>query len=434
MKTQTISNAQASQSDQTPDAQKTNTPSLQYSSNFGVIAGYLPQDAAFLDQWVEDTVEEAKSQTLAAYEPTVAALETLIDADAVVRMYVAEMIEQVPAPYKKITSIEELLQALNYIIQRAPQYNPDPSKGNFFPVSALFVRMMYTPAGLDAMRNAAFNNALANILQAWCAYLDSPASQDVLNEGEFGWLSPSAYQYNDLKEFVIPDQSAPHWGFASFNAYFHREIKAECRPVSDPDNPKVIVSANDGTAYRIASKVKRFDQFWIKSQPYSLSNMLDGEYVDQFVGGDVFQSFLSGADYHRWRAPIDGIIRRAKVVPGLMFSELESMGYDPSAGTLSQAYESSVNTRGLVFIESEDPAISLVCVMPIGITEISSVTISVKEGQTVKKGEELGYFSYGGSSMCLIFQPGTIKKFTIPDPNGNNGSPIEVNAQIALSN
>ena len=412
------------------------------SQFYGVLAGCMPPNLEQIDAWLEAIVNKiaTKKQETAttSYQPSVQKLADLIKTDGIVRMYVTEMIDQVPDEYKTIENIEQLLDTLDYIIQNAPEYNPNPEERNFFPMSSLFVRMMYTPAGADAFRNEAFNGAIRNILQAWCSFLDSQYSQCVLNTGETGWLSPSAYEYNKLDEFIIPNREAPHWGFESFNAYFHRQIKPECRPVDEPHNPKVIVSANDGTVYQIARNVKELDKFWLKSQPYSLVNMLDNsEYTKQFVGGDVFQSFLSGADYHRWRSPIDGIVKDAKVVNGLMFSELRSEGYDDTAGTHSQGCEASINTRGLVFIESEDPTIGMVCVIPIGITEISSVTIEVIVGQRVKKGDELGYFSYGGSSMCLVFQPGAINHFTVESPsegNNDNGEQIKVNARIAIAN
>ena len=124
-------------------------------------------------------------------------------------------------------------------------------------------------------------------------------------------------------------------------------------------------------------------------------------------------------------------------VDGLMFSDAESAGPDPTAATYSQGYEASVNTRGLVFIESGDPVIGMVCVMPIGITEISSVSFKVQAGDTVAKGAELGYFSYGGSSMAVVFQPGAIQSFTVPpntSGNQDSGPPIYVNAQLAIAN
>lgn len=412
-----------------------------YRHRFGRIAGYLPTSRESVDEWLralKRELDDARSQgRKKAPSAAVAALGRLIAVNGIVRMYVEQMIDEVPPGHKTVANVDELLEALNHIVTTAPLYNPDPNKLNNFPVSSLFTYMMMTPGGEAAFRDEAFNGALRTILKEWCVFLDSERSLYVLNEGEDGWLSPSAFWYNKLYEFVIPDRAAPHWGWASFNAYFHRQIKADWRPVTKPDDPKVIVSANDGTVYNIASNVKPIDRFWLKGQPYSLVNMLHHEHLERFIGGDVFQSFLSGADYHRWRAPIDGVVRKAQVVDGLMFSDAETAGYDPTAATYSQGYEAAVNTRGLVFIESEDPLIGMVCVMPIGITEISSVTITVAEGAAVKKGDELGYFSYGGSSMCLVFQPGTIDHFTVPnrppDVNPDDGPPIQVNAQIAVA-
>jgi len=418
-----------------------------YNNLFGRVAGYLPTDRGAVDLWQKNLLKELAKARKKGEEkemtPGVRALAALLEQDGIARMYVTQMIEEVPRRYRQIQTVEELLAALNHIITTAPLYNPDPKKGNFFPMSSLFTYMMMTRSGEAAFRYGPFNDALRGILKEWCQFLDSPESRYVLNRGKYGWLSKSAWAYNKLYEFVIPDPAGEHGGFASFNAYFHREIKAECRPITDPHDKKVIVSANDGTVYKIARNVKRQDRFWLKGQPYSLEDMLTlspetAPLIDRFVGGDVFQSFLSGADYHRWRAPVAGKVHYAKVVDGLMFSDAESAGVDTTAGTYSQGYEASVNTRGLVFIDSGDAAIGMVCVMPIGITEISSVTITVEQGQEVSKGAELGYFSYGGSSMCLVFQPGAIQRFTVknrrPGTNPDAGPAIQVNAQIAVAN
>ncbi|MDB5071224.1 MAG: phosphatidylserine decarboxylase [Candidatus Eremiobacteraeota bacterium] len=112
----------------------------------------------------------------------------------------------------------------------------------------------------------------------------------------------------------------------------------------------------------------------------------------------------------------------------------------PSRDVLSEGYYAAVNTRGLVFVESDDPVISMVRVIPIGITEISSVTIEVAIGQKLAKGDELGCFSYGGSSLCLVFKQGAINEFTMGDPppkpvtDPTSGPAVEVNAQIAIAN
>ncbi len=409
-----------------------------YRNTFGYLAGYLPRDRGAVDAWFKALRVDMAAARAAGRKtkpsPAVAALGVLLTRDGIARMYVQKMIDEVPPdtpPASRVSGIPDLLLALQHIVTTAPLY----TSGNTFPMSTLFTYMMMTPAGEGAFRNAAFNEGIRRVLKEWCAFLDSEASLYVITPEE--WLSPDAFWTNKLYEFVIPDKTAPHGGFTSFNDYFHREIKLDFRPLAAPDDPKVIVSANDGKVYSIARGVKPLDTFWAKGQPYSLENILDSEHVERFIGGDVFQSFLSGADYHRWRAPVSGVIRQARIVNGLMFSNAESAGPDLTAGTYSQGYQASVNTRGLVFIESEDPVIGMVCVIPIGITEISSVTITAKVGDRVNKGDELGFFSYGGSTLCLVFQPGAVDHYTVPnrapDTNPDDGPPIQVRGQIAVA-
>jgi phosphatidylserine decarboxylase len=406
---------------------------------FGYRAGYLPRDRRSIGAWNRELREMLASGPHAP-RGAVAELGALIETNPIIRMYVSEMIEQAPEENDKaVHNTRELLHALELITVTAPLYNQDPNKRNAFPMSSLFAYMMMTPAGEAVFRNGDFNRGLKGVLQQWCAYLDSPESAHVLNEHPHGWLSTFAYQDMKLWEFQL-DRSKPHWGFASYNDYFHREIRPEARPIAAPGDPKVIVSPNDGNLVTIARDIKPQDRFWLKAEPYSLVDMLDrSEHWERFVGGYVFQSFLSGANYHRWHAPIDGTVRSAHVVDGLMFSEAESAGFDPQAGVLSEGYDATVNTRGLIFIESDDPNIGMVCVIPIGITEISSVQIRVKEGDRVRKGDELGFFSYGGSSMAIVFQRGAIDHFTVPTPpplpvvDPTSGPPLFVNAQIAVA-
>jgi len=412
-----------------------------YAHLTAVFAGHLPASRAALDEWHAQLALELVGASASEDRIlSVSALAALIKRDGIVRMHVEQMLDQAlhirhePGEPVLASDVPELLAVLDHIVKLAPPFAPPPSGPHAFPMSNLFVYMMMTPAGEAAFRLPAFNDALRAITAEWCQYLDSPDSANVLNEGPAGWLSEAGYKYCALDQFVIPDRAKPHWGWGSYNAFFHREVKASERPIADPGDPKVIVSANDGTLYAIARGVKATDSFWLKGQPYSLVNILnaDEERVRQFAGGDVFQSFLSGSNYHRWHAPIDGIVRSAELVEGLMFSDLEAAGYDIDAGVKSLGYEASVNTRGLVYVESPDPKIGTVCVIPIGITEISSITFSVKAGDEVTKGQELGRFSYGGSTLAVLFQPGAVSRFTAGTPEKRPA--IKVNAQIAIAN
>ena len=89
-------------------------------------------------------------------------------------------------------------------------------------------------------------------------------------------------------------------------------------------------------------------------------------------------------------------------------------------------------TRALIFIEADNPEIGLMCVIPVGMAEVSSCEITVYEGQHVKKGDQLGMFHFGGSTHCLMFRPGVRLDFDFrgqtPGPAASN---IPVNARIA---
>ena len=64
---------------------------------------------------------------------------------------------------------------------------------------------------------------------------------------------------------------------------------------------------------------------------------------------------------------------------------------------------SAISTRQVFIIEADNKNIGHVAVIEIGIVEISSVHPVVKEGDHIGKGEELGYFQYGGSSYAMVF-------------------------------
>ena len=68
--------------------------------------------------------------------------------------------------------------------------------------------------------------------------------------------------------------------------------------------------------------------------------------------------------------------------------------------------------------------------------EISSCVIDrrIKHGARVAKGDELGYFQYGGSTVCCIFASGVIDTFAlgaIPEPDYPYPPVLRVNALLA---
>ena len=210
------------------------------------------------------------------------------------------------------------------------------------------------------------------------------------------------------------DPTMPHYGFKSWDDFFTREFREGVRPVASPDDPQVIVNACESAPYKIQYNVKRRDRFWIKGQPYSINFMLANDpLTEKFVGGTVYQAFLNAYSYHRWHSPVDGKILKSYVVDGSYYSEAQCMKSDPAGPNESQGYITEVATRGLIFIEADNPAIGLMCFIAIGMAEVSTCDIKVFDGQHVKKGQQLGMFHFGGSTYCLLFRSGVNLTFDL---------------------
>lgn len=104
------------------------------------------------------------------------------------------------------------------------------------------------------------------------------------------------------------------------------------------------------------------------------------------------------------------------MVSGSYFSEVK--GFDPNGLDDSQPYITQVATRALIFIESNNPLIGLMCFVGVGMSEVSSCEISVRKGDSVKKGDQIGLFHFGGSTHCLIFRPSVSLAFNLTDVDG----------------
>jgi phosphatidylserine decarboxylase len=267
--------------------------------------------------------------------------------------------------------------------------------------------------------NKEVNAHLRRILNTWAEFLATPESRYTLSKTEGGWLSPEALQAmpNFVDDFIC-DPVEEYFGFNSWDDFFTRRFREGARPVDAPEDDSVITNACESTPYKIDYNVKERDTFWIKGEPYSLRHMLNNDpLTSQFIGGTVFQSYLSELDYHRWHSPIDGMIVKIVSVPGTYFAISPSLGFetsddpDPFSYGYSQGFMSSVATRMLIFIRADNPAIGLMLLSAVGMVEVSSCEATVQEGERVKKGGQLGMFHFGGSSYVMIFRPETKVEF-----------------------
>ena len=158
--------------------------------------------------------------------------------------------------------------------------------------------------------------------------------------------------------------------------------------------------------------------------------------ASHFAGGTIYQAFLSALSYHRWHSPVSGVVRRAFVADGTYFSEplFESTssaqgGIDEKGISLAQGYLTALATRAIIVIEADNPAIGLMAFIGVGMDEVSTCEITVKEGQHIKKGDQTGMFHFGGSSHCLLFRKG-VKVEGFPEVGREPNVPVR--SQVAV--
>jgi len=415
------------------------------------VGRWLPYDQATLTNWVNRLIESAESAPADKVpHPVIPEFRDLIDRDPVVRMYLTQMIEQAPVVKRptdprwffpvNLQSLDQLLRLLDHVLGESLPFGGSEFPFVGIPIGAILDWCMGTPAGNAAFRNEAVNAMFRKILDAFGQFLSSPESRYVLNDSPTGWKCAEAIALTGMDDCVY-DPADRYWGFASWNDFFIRRFKDGARPIADPDDDKAIVSSCESTPYAIATNVNRHDNFWIKTQPYSLQDMLANDVLtDQFVGGTVYQAFLDVYNYHRWHAPVGGTIRNAYLVPGTYYSEADTEGEDPVAPVHSQGYLAHVAARALIFIDADDPVIGLMCVIPVGMAEVSSCVFApkIKPGYKVTKGEEIGHFLFGGSTHCLVFRPGAIANFSLgaipAEVTSPNPPVVRLGTRIATAN
>ncbi len=219
----------------------------------------------------------------------------------------------------------------------------------------------------------------------------------------------------------------------TFNQFFARRLKSpNQRPIAAPGDPSVVASPADSIpqgTWVIDAQSRITDPAGVAIKTATVMSIADlmgtqSRYRNAFAGGTFTHFFLDTGDYHRYHFPLDGVVRELAVLPG---QELAGGSITWDAANKRYAFDpssigwQSLERRGVVVLETESHG--LVAVVPIGMSPVSSVNFdaNLKVGTHVRKGEELGYFLFGGSDFILLFQAGY--SFTLDSPrNGGNGA------------
>ena len=186
--------------------------------------------------------------------------------------------------------------------------------------------------------------------------------------------------------------------FTSFNDFFYRKLKPEARPVDNA--PDSVVFSADGRHLGF-SKASEVGGVFVKGQKFDLGKLLeDDNLAAHFADGAAVFSRLCPVDYHRFHFPVAGVPGNARLINGLLYS-VNPLALRDRLAILCE------NKRFVTEIETEQ--LGKVLVLEIGATNVGSVNHTFVPTRPVKKGEEKGYFAFGGSATFTIFEPGRVK-------------------------
>ena len=253
---------------------------------------------------------------------------------------------------------------------------------------------------------------------SWGEYLSTPESWNddyfnaVVESGDFGF---SEGWYGDENRWK------------TFNEFFARHlISPDVRPIAETELVAPADSKPQGI-WKINEKgdIIQPEGVLIKSRQFNrVSDLLgpDSSYGDAFAGGTLTHTFLDVNDYHRYHFPVSGTVVEMNKIPamdaagGITVWDEESGRYVLQSQVIGWQ---AIETRDSIVLDTD---YGLVAIIPVGMSQVSSCnfTEGLSVGDKVDKGDELGYFLFGGSDIVMIFQDGVDVNMVVPE-DGNGG-------------
>jgi phosphatidylserine decarboxylase len=288
---------------------------------------------------------------------------------------------------KGLESLERFYAFLNDMLTHIP------SEKELMPDVRRFYFVLSQSPG-DILRNdPAFNEWINRFVAEKGNFMDTGQSTATLQT------------FIDNPEYKIDDYIKGPSGWLSYNQFLARQLKPGKRPIAGRCDNSIIVSPAD-SEFKGQWPVTDKSTLTVKGNDYKVSSLLEGSnYKNKFDGGIFTHSFLSITDYHRFHMPVPGIVREVKHTPARTWVNEAKKPNGELENTDDVGFQFT-HTRGHIIVESPN---GLVAVIPVGMGHISSVILNAEVGVHLEKGEEFGYFAFGGSDMIMLFEPGKME-------------------------
>ena len=197
-----------------------------------------------------------------------------------------------------------------------------------------------------------------------------------------------------INEYQIDMSDYKQQDYLSFNSFFTRKIITDKRPIALLEN--VLISPADAklSVYPINEQLA----LNIKNSLYSVNSLLqDDTLSNEFKNGLCLVFRLTVDDYHRYCFIDNGKVIKQKSILGC----LHTVG--PISAQKNNVY--SENNREYVVIETDN--FSKVIQMEVGALLVGKIVNY--EVSSFSKGQEKGYFEFGGSTIILLFKEDTVR-------------------------
>ncbi|NOX99240.1 MAG: phosphatidylserine decarboxylase [Verrucomicrobia bacterium] len=185
--------------------------------------------------------------------------------------------------------------------------------------------------------------------------------------------------------------------FESFNDFFSRKLKAEARPVAGGEDE--VVFAADGRHLGFQD-VSQIEGIYCKGQSLALGELLgDDALAKSYQKGSLVISRLCPVDYHRFHFCATGQVGESRLINGPLYS-VSPIALRRNINILTE------NKRTITVLETDK--FGRILILEIGATNVGSIHQTYQSNSTVVKGEEKGYFEFGGSMTMMLFEPGAL--------------------------
>jgi phosphatidylserine decarboxylase len=184
--------------------------------------------------------------------------------------------------------------------------------------------------------------------------------------------------------------------FTSFNDFFYRKLKPEARPIGNG-----FVSPGDGKLLAFEN-ISDVHNFFIKGREFTLQEFLkDDELASTFSNSSLLILRLAPNDYHRYHFPYGGTPTTMTKIKGNYLS------VSPYALVSNFTRVFCENKREYCILKTEDKGDILLA--PVGATMVGSIIETYHPDKKVTKGDEMGYFAFGGSTVVILINKEKIK-------------------------